>query len=240
MFNYELELNFIPSEIVESADSGEAGKRLEKNFYKVLDLVGLEYALNGKQGSQGRLWDFTPTGDGWKNIPPGAKVNLKSFNAATTGSRTLWTLADVWKDIFERDYKPTDNVNNIIKRRLLRIKFHDVYWLVPSSKDVEFKINDAAKSGDKNSADRVLRSNNWSLYKLGSQFTINYEMDNGRVTSLHLLKGGRKFAQIRKRQNKRAGSTGAWARKTSTKLPTPFKSLKENLTSSDLVDALLS
>ena len=114
--------DFVFVESPTNTDSGGKGKRLERSFLKILRMNNMEYEENGLIGIAGTLWDFAPVGLGWKNLPDGAKVNIK-----ITGNRTLWSSVPFWRTVFNREYESESEANAIVKKSLRKIGFTKNY-----------------------------------------------------------------------------------------------------------------
>ena len=215
------------------ADPGSFGKKLEIAFMQALKMLGLNYRENGARGKKGELWDFSPMGLGWRSLPPGAKVNLKS-----TGARTLWTSAPIYKDLFTRSYSDPDEASIIIKKRLSEHNFTDIYWLVPKSKDIGQGLINAVNKGDVSRVDEIFKEKNWSVSALES-FRVVPELEGNQLKFARIYKSHHYWAQLRVYDNKSARSTGAQLRKPERVPLRPYVPLKERLEASQYVDGLL-
>ena len=202
-------------------DSGGAGKKLEVDFGTILRLAKLPFTENGLQGKSGSLWDFSPSGLGWSSLKDGELVNLKGF-----GVRTLWTSSEIWRDLFQKEYAEGVDVEARVKKRLSNVGFHKITWLMPMSLSVAAQVKVAAAEGDKVLSKNILQEKNWSVSKLG-RFTVEVSLDGRKLKSVRILKAGKPWAQVRVRENKGAGSTGAWARRTSGKPAPPATALQK-------------
>lgn len=207
--------------IKDQEDSGRRGKKLERAFSDVVKLAGLKIIDGGLTGVNGALWDFKPSGLGWSNLPDNAEVNLKD-----TGSRNLWTSSSVWRDLFNKTFQNETEAKKIAKTRLNKVGFHRVYWLYPKTKEVGNKVISISQSNNKRAASEILKQKNWSVKKIGS-YDIELTMERKKITMIHIIVNGQKWARVKVRANKNARSTGASAIKGSAVPPQPFKSLKK-------------
>ena len=189
-------------------DSGRRGKRLEVAFAKVLRLAGLDFEENGMRGASGSLWDFVPRGLKWNNLPKGTKVNLKGVS-----SRTLWSSAPVWRELFKGKYGKVAVARSKARKVFRKMGFHRVYWLMPRNSSVERQVFGVARSEDKAKAKALLLNKNWYVERLGS-YDVAVDMKGKVLNYVSVLKAGKLWAQVSVRRNEGAGSTYAQVRRT--------------------------
>lgn len=211
--------DFVFVESPTNTDSGGKGKRLERSFLKILRMNNMEYEENGLIGIAGTLWDFAPVGLGWKNLPDGAKVNIK-----ITGNRTLWSSVPFWRTVFNREYESESEANAIVKKSLRKIGFTKIYWLSPKTDSIAEAVIKCGEEADLEAAIELVKEKNWSIARLPS-YRAELEMDGQNLKYIRLFKGGERWGQVSYRNNKGAGVTTAVARTTSGKAKRPFKAL---------------
>lgn len=220
--------------VVDTEDFGARGKALERAFARCLKLANMSFEENGLMGRNATLWDFRPKGLKWKGLPDGAYVNLKA-----TASRNLFTSTRFWKKVFIDGAKDDDaTLIKKVQRELRAMKFHNIWWLKPRTKEVENVVIKAAQANSVTAAKAVLEEKNWAYYRTG-RYTVSIERERGKVTSIKLKKGDKNWVQIRVRVNKNAGNTAGSARTTSGKAMPPFKPVKASEGIVDEITAFL-
>lgn len=184
-------------------DWGKAGRDFERVFTRACDLLGLKYEKNSFTG---RIWDITPIGPGWERILTDKDVNIKAG-----GTKWMFSSSEIYKELPWDDDKPDDFDVEIaaqkVKKILRKFGIDKTVFLKPSSKDIQNDIYNAVKNEDIEVLDDIFASKNFYAEKLGNDYSVRVIVNDTRVTSIAIDKGGKVFMRSEKPRKLGAGGT---------------------------------